>query len=86
MIFVIILVLRSAVKLRCLASTSNTAFSSSNFQNLCVFNLLQAWPDDALEMVANKFLQEVDMEDEIRESAVRMCKSFHESVRAQSER
>ena len=44
------------------------------------------WPDDALEMVANKFLQEVEMEDEIRTSAVRMCKSFHESVRAQSER
>jgi len=54
--------------------------------NCCTIDWFQVWPDDALEMVANKFLQEVEMEDEIRTSAVRMCKSFHESVRAQSER
>lgn len=46
----------------------------------------QAWPDDALEMVANKFLADVEMEDDIRKASVIMCKSFHESVRLLSER
>ena len=46
----------------------------------------KAWPDDALEMVANKFLQDIQMEENIREASVHMCKSFHESVRKQSER
>jgi hypothetical protein len=43
--------------------------------------LSQAWPEDALEMVANKFLEEVDMEDDVRLSCVILCKHFHESVR-----
>lgn len=47
-------------------------------------NSLQAWPDDALEMVANKFLEDVDMETEMRLQCVSMCKYFHESVREQS--
>ena len=47
---------------------------------------MQAWPDDALEMVANKFLADVEMEDDIRSASVIMCKSFHESVRLLSER
>lgn len=37
-------------------------------------------------MVANKFLQDVQMEENVREASVLMCKSFHESVRKQSER
>ena len=45
---------------------------------VCVF---QAWPEDALEMVANKFLEEVDLEDDVRKETVFMCKHFHESVR-----
>uniref|UniRef100_A0A7M5WS23 Dynein heavy chain 3, axonemal n=2 Tax=Clytia hemisphaerica TaxID=252671 RepID=A0A7M5WS23_9CNID len=54
--------------------------------NCCTIDWFQAWPDDALEMVANKFLQDVEMEDDIRKSSVIMCKSFHESVRMLSER
>eukprot|EP00795_Rhopilema_esculentum_P009610 gene9610-17369_t len=54
--------------------------------NCCTIDWFQAWPDDALEMVANKFLQDLEMEDSVRKSAVRMCKSFHETVRKQSER
>ena len=46
----------------------------------------QAWPEDALEMVANKFLEEVDMALEERKLCVFMCKYFHESVRQLSER
>ena len=48
--------------------------------------LPQAWPEDALEMVAHKFLDDVEMSDEIRAETVVMCKHFHESVRAMSDR
>ena len=37
-------------------------------------------------MVANKFLEEVDLEDNVRFETVVMCKMFHESVRKMSER
>ena len=37
-------------------------------------------------MVANKFLEDVDLEDQIRYETVVMCKHFHESVRKMSER
>lgn len=39
-----------------------------------------AWPEDALELVANKFLKQIDMESEIRNNCVEMCKHFHTSV------
>jgi dynein heavy chain len=37
-------------------------------------------------MVANKFLEEVEMTDNVRKECVWMCKYFHESVRKTSER
>lgn len=37
-------------------------------------------------MVANKFLEEVDMTHEVRKECVFMCKYFHESVRELSDR
>jgi len=37
-------------------------------------------------MVANKFLEEVELDDEVRVQVVIMCKHFHESVRLMSER
>ena len=37
-------------------------------------------------MVANKFLEEVDMAHEVRKECVFMCKYFHESVRQLSDR
>ena len=52
---------------------------------ICLF-VCQAWPEDALEMVANKFLEEVDMALDERKMCVFMCKYFHESVRQLSER
>lgn len=48
--------------------------------------MFQAWPEDALEMVANKFLEEVDLDDDVRSATVVMCKHFHESVRMTSEK
>ncbi|XP_046326217.1 dynein axonemal heavy chain 3-like [Haliotis rufescens] len=54
--------------------------------NCCTIDWFQAWPEDALEMVANKFLEEVELEDGVRKETVIMCKYFHESVRNMSER
>ena len=48
--------------------------------------LIKAWPEDALEMVANKFLEEVELDDDVRLATVVMCKHFHESVRKLSEK
>jgi len=50
--------------------------------------MLKAWPEpeDALEMVANKFLEDVDMEDNVRSQSIVMCKHFHESVRLMSQK
>lgn len=50
------------------------------------FIVPQAWPEDALERVAHKFLDDVEMSEEVRAETVVMCKHFHESVRAMSER
>jgi len=48
--------------------------------------VFQAWPEDALEMVANKFLDDVEMSREVRGECVSLCKHFHQSVRGISER
>ena len=53
--------------------------------NCCTIDWFQPWPEDALEMVAYKFLEDVEMEAEVRKSVVTMCKFFHESVRKLSE-
>ena len=53
----------------------------------CVLGVhVQAWPDDALQMVANKFLEDVEMEDTMRVQCVFMCQHFHQSVRLLSEK
>ncbi|NWJ00116.1 DYH3 protein, partial [Crypturellus undulatus] len=49
--------------------------------NCCTIDWFQTWPTDALEMVANKFLEDVELEDDIRKGVVSMCKYFQESVR-----
>ncbi|XP_028831809.1 dynein heavy chain 3, axonemal isoform X2 [Denticeps clupeoides] len=48
--------------------------------NCCTIDWFQAWPTDALEMVAKKFLQDVELEDSIRLAVVEMCKTFQESA------
>jgi dynein heavy chain len=52
--------------------------------NCCTIDWFRAWPEDALEMVAQKFLESVEMEDDVRGHVVSMCKHFHESVRTLS--
>ncbi|XP_052779096.1 dynein axonemal heavy chain 3-like isoform X2 [Mya arenaria] len=54
--------------------------------NCCTIDWFKAWPEDALELVANKFLDDVEMTNEVRSETVVMCKHFHESVRALSEK
>ena len=52
--------------------------------NCCTIDWFKDWPNDALEMVATKFLQDVEMEDEVRKGVVFMCKHLHESTQKQS--
>ena len=54
--------------------------------NCCTIDWFQAWPDDALEMVANKFLEDVDMDTDVRSQCVYMCQQFHQSVRGLSDK
>ncbi|KAM9385734.1 dynein axonemal heavy chain 7 [Pholidichthys leucotaenia] len=48
--------------------------------NCCTINWFQTWPDDALQAVASRFLEDVEMTDEAREGCIDMCKSFHTST------
>ena len=41
---------------------------------------IQSWPEDALEAVASRFLEEIEMSEEIREGCIEMCKNFHTST------
>ncbi|KAK2157592.1 hypothetical protein LSH36_188g04054 [Paralvinella palmiformis] len=54
--------------------------------NCCTIDWFKAWPEDALELVAHKFLDDVEMSQEVREETVIMCKHFHQTIRALSER
>ncbi|KAK7490595.1 hypothetical protein BaRGS_00018198, partial [Batillaria attramentaria] len=49
--------------------------------NCCTIDWFQPWPDDALERVANKFLETSDIEPSVKEETIWMCKYFHQSVR-----
>nr|XP_029135329.1 dynein heavy chain 7, axonemal [Labrus bergylta] len=48
--------------------------------NCCTINWFQSWPADALQAVACRFLEDVEMTDESREGCITMCKSFHTST------
>jgi dynein heavy chain len=54
--------------------------------NCCTINWFKDWPNDALEMVASKFLQSSEMADQIRKDAVAMCQIMHESTKMQSQK
>ncbi|OCT61613.1 dynein heavy chain 3, axonemal [Xenopus laevis] len=53
--------------------------------NCCTIDWFQTWPTDALEMVANKFLEDVALDDDIRKEVVSMCKYFQETVKQMSD-
>ncbi|KAH6601980.1 hypothetical protein BASA61_001578 [Batrachochytrium salamandrivorans] len=52
--------------------------------NCCTIDWFQVWPEDALEIVATKFLEDVELTDHVRASVVTMCKGFHTDTRVLS--
>ena len=54
--------------------------------NCCTIDWFMAWPQDALEMVAKKFLEEIELEVEVKAQCISMCKHFHENIRITSEK
>ncbi|KAJ3194173.1 Dynein heavy chain 3, axonemal [Irineochytrium annulatum] len=54
--------------------------------NCCTIDWFQVWPEDALEIVATKFLEDVELVPEVRSSVVSMCKEFHTGTRVLSEK
>lgn len=51
-----------------------------------LFLCFQPWPEDALERVAIKFLEKLELTDNERHEVVPICKHFHTSVLSLSER
>lgn len=49
--------------------------------NCCTIDWFQAWPEDALEIVAQRFLEDVELSDDHRDGVVEVCKTFHEGTR-----
>lgn len=56
-----------------------------NFISLS-FSYFQPWPEDALELVAVKFLETLELTEVERQAIVPICKHFHTSVMNLSER
>ncbi|KAJ3092439.1 Dynein heavy chain 3, axonemal [Quaeritorhiza haematococci] len=54
--------------------------------NCCTIDWFQVWPEDALEIVAQKNLEEVDLPDNVRKAVVVMCKEFHTGARMLSQK
>jgi dynein heavy chain, axonemal len=54
--------------------------------NCCTIDWFQVWPEDALEIVATKFLEDVELTDSARSSVVHMCKEFHTDARLLSQK
>ncbi|XP_074055006.1 dynein axonemal heavy chain 12 isoform X7 [Macrotis lagotis] len=48
--------------------------------NCCTIDWFQPWPEDALERVAIKFLETLDLTDIERREVVPICKHFHTSI------
>ncbi|XP_053554548.1 dynein axonemal heavy chain 7 [Bombina bombina] len=48
--------------------------------NCCTIDWFQTWPEDALQAVASRFLEDIEMSEEIRNGCIEMCKSFHTST------
>ena len=49
-----------------------------NLQNCAICK--QEWPDQALELVANRYFDDIEMNDTMRQQCVDVCKGFHQSV------
>jgi len=47
--------------------------------NCCNIDWFQAWPEDALEKVAQKSFEQIDIEEDEKKACVEICKYFHVS-------
>uniref|UniRef100_A0A183SIA1 Dynein heavy chain 7, axonemal n=1 Tax=Schistocephalus solidus TaxID=70667 RepID=A0A183SIA1_SCHSO len=54
--------------------------------NCCTIDWFMPWPEDALERVARKSLTTIQIEEEMRDSAVHIFKYFHTSIMNLSEK
>ncbi|XP_029097540.1 dynein heavy chain 12, axonemal isoform X8 [Monodon monoceros] len=54
--------------------------------NCCTIDWFQPWPEDALELVAVKFLETLELTEVERQEIVPICKHFHTSIMHLSER
>ncbi|XP_069874839.1 dynein axonemal heavy chain 12 isoform X1 [Dipodomys merriami] len=54
--------------------------------NCCTIDWFQPWPEDALELVAVKFLETLELTEVERREIVPVCKHFHTSVMNLSDR
>ncbi|XP_043934432.1 dynein axonemal heavy chain 12 [Protopterus annectens] len=54
--------------------------------NCCTIDWFQPWPEEALERVANKFLETLELTDHERKEVVPICKHFHTSSIALSKK
>jgi dynein heavy chain len=58
----------------------------SSIVNCCTIDWFQSWPDDALQAVAKQFLGELNLKDDVNEAVVQICRHFHQSSIALSEK
>ncbi|KAM9343831.1 dynein axonemal heavy chain 12-like [Pholidichthys leucotaenia] len=54
--------------------------------NCCTIDWYQPWPEEALERVANAFLESLEMSENERQEVIPICKTFHTSAKQLSER
>lgn len=49
--------------------------------NCCTIDWFEDWPEDALERVAENWIGDVNVTDEVKEAAIIVCKYFHVAAR-----
>jgi len=54
--------------------------------NCTTIDWFSEWPKDALESVAQRFLSEIDLTDDVRQSCVQMVQTFHTTTQEARER
>ena len=73
-----------------LSSKNNDLFDCfchrSIYSSCCTLDWFQAWPEDALERVAKKYLEQVDIKDTEKDACVDIVKYFHTSTQKLSEK